>query len=96
MTTLFQLIVCLLQQFASLIAAGVVAVINALITSVGTAVTLLVALLPSMPDWPTGGDWAWLNWATPVSSFVGLLGSIATLMAVVFLSRVALRWVKAL
>jgi hypothetical protein len=95
-TTLFELIVCLLQQFANLVAAGVIAVVNLAIVAFAAAAAAVVAALPDMPAWPSGGAWSWLNWALPVSSFVGVFGSIVTIMVAFFALKIALNWVKAL
>lgn len=96
MTTLFELIVCLLQQFSDYVAEGVIAVLNLAIAGVGAAAVAIIAALPAMPSFPQGGSWGWLNWALPVSSFVALLGTIVGLMAVFFAARIALNWVRAL
>lgn len=96
MSTLFDLIVCLLQQFADLVAKGVIAVVNVVIVAFGASASALVAALPPMPSFPSGGTWSWLDWALPVSSFVGVLGTIVSLMLAFFALRIALNWVKAL
>jgi hypothetical protein len=98
MTTLFELFVCLLEQFAELVAEGLMDVLNAVVVACAAVIGVVVALLPDMPSWPTGtsGVWGWLNWALPVASYVGVFGSVATLIALYLGLRIALKWMRTL
>ena len=99
MTTLINAILCLLSQFAYLVKAGIILVLNLLIVSVSGWLELLALLLPPMPSAfsaPSSGVLGWLNWVVPIGPLAAGLATVISLWVSFLGVRWALRIIRVL
>jgi hypothetical protein len=97
-TDVFGALLCLLEQFAFLIAKGLMMAVNFVIVGIADAIKLLIAALPAMPDFPQfgAGQTGWLAYFVPIGGMVELLTSAIAILVLFYAVSIALRWVKAL
>lgn len=89
-------LLCLITLMAQLVAKGLVLFAQVLIDGAGLVIAGIVAVSPSMPNWPVSGqDWSWLNWFLPVSGLISVFGTGVTLALGFLAYRIVLNWLKA-
>lgn len=92
-------ILTVLEDLPNLFLTGLVDGLNAVFAGIGTLVTGLFALLPSMSDAPAiaSGDWlGWLNWFLPVAQIMVVVTSATAIYILYLAVRYALSLVRAL
>jgi len=76
----------------------VATIFNSLISLLGTAAVALLQLLPNSPfNWSIAGAsqlTVWIFWLIPIPQILTLVTSYVTAVALYYVIRVALRWVK--
>jgi hypothetical protein len=90
----------MVDQFVCWIQTGVMSVTNLTIVGLGAAVAAVFLLLPNMPaEMPLPSDvqagLASADYYLPMTFVVNLVGTAATLILVIWMVRIPLRWVKA-
>lgn len=72
--------------------------INSILGLFGSAATALLLLLPDSPfQWNLDGSSAlltWIFWLVPVSGIATMMSSYVVSVALYYVIRVALRWIK--
>jgi hypothetical protein len=78
---------------------GIISIINRVIEAVGSAISAIFILLPDSPFlWVEEIDSEVLeaiNWVIPVSAMISHIQLYVTAVAIYYVLRIALRWLKA-
>jgi hypothetical protein len=78
---------------------AIISLINKVIDAVGTAISAIFSILPSSPFlWVEQIDSVVLeaiNWILPVSAMVSHMQLYVTAVAIYYVLRIAMRWLKA-
>jgi len=89
-------VLCWIKQFGAMVADALVRVVDLLIVSIAGLITGLIALLPSMPSFPTFAGSNWLTFFVPVSTLAGLAATLLGLYVAFFGAKLLLKFVQAL
>lgn len=78
---------------------AIIALINKVIEAAGAAITAIFLLLPESPFiYVMNLDAEWLkaiNWLLPIGGFIAHMELFITAVAIYYVLRIALRWLKA-
>jgi hypothetical protein len=99
MIPILEAILCAIESLAVAIVGLLVVVINALFVAIGAFLSVIVVLLPVMPEPPASpesGVLQFINFFVPLAPMSALLVTMGALFLGAMLVRVALNWLKAL
>ncbi len=98
MIGLLEDILSVFEDFVVYVLAGLVDAVNLVFSAVGSVVSAIFLLLPSMADAPALGspEWlAWANWFYPIGSVVAIFLALLALYIAYLVVRWALRLARA-
>jgi uncharacterized membrane protein len=96
---IFAALLCLLSELGNIILGCLVAFLNLIIVSAAGWLSVLAALLPNMPNAPTGQTpqaLAWANWFYPIGDALQCFAVALALWLGVMGVRAALKMLRAL